>query len=58
MNYAKKDDKIFDSHMGSGSSIIACIEEGFDYIACELDKNYYKSACKRIEEYNSQGRLF
>jgi site-specific DNA-methyltransferase (adenine-specific) len=40
-NYAKKGDKIFDSHVGSGSSLIACIEEGFEYTGCELDKDYY-----------------
>lgn len=58
LNYAKKCDKIFDSHMGSGSSVIACIEEGFDYMACELDKDYFDAANKRIEEYKSQGKLF
>lgn len=58
MNYAKKGDKIFDSHMGSGSLVIACIEEGFEYVACELDKDYYEAANKRIEEYKLQGKLF
>lgn len=57
-NYAKKGDKIFDSHVGSGSSIIACIEEGFEYVGCELDKDYYKSASDRIEIFKSQGKLF
>jgi site-specific DNA-methyltransferase (adenine-specific) len=57
-NYAKEGDKIFDSHVGSGSSIIACIDEGFDYVGCELDEDYYKAATERIEVHKSQGRLF
>ena len=57
-NYAKKDDKIFDSHVGSGSSIIACIEEGFEYVGCEIDKDYYDNATERINIYKSQGKLF
>ena len=54
INYAKKGDKIFDSHVGSGSSLIACIEEGFEYVGCELDKDYYNAACKRIEEFKKR----
>ena len=57
-NYAKPGDKIFDSHVGSGSSIIACIEEGFEYVGCELDKDYYEAASKRIDIFKSQGKLF
>lgn len=57
-NYAKPKDKIFDSHVGSGSSIIACIEEGFEYVGCELDIDYYKAASARIETHKAQGRLF
>ena len=57
-NYAKTGDKIIDSHVGSGSSIIACIEEGFEYVGCELDKDYYEAASKRIDIFKSQGKLF
>jgi len=57
-NYAKPGDKIFDSHVGSGSSLIACIEEGHDYVGCEIDPDYYRDACKRIEIHQSQGRMF
>ena len=47
-NYAKEGDKILDTHVGSGSSLIACEELGFDYVGFELDKDYYDSATKRI----------
>lgn len=57
-NYAKPGQTIFDSHMGSGSSAIAAINMGFEYVGCELDIDYYNAACKRIEQHVSQGRLF
>ena len=57
-NYAKKGDKILDTHVGSGSSLIACIEEGFEYCGFEIDEDYYNSAQKRIEEVQAQGKLF
>ena len=57
-NYANKGDTILDTHMGSGSSVIACLEEGFDYTAFEIDKEYFDSANKRIKEYQQQLKLF
>jgi site-specific DNA-methyltransferase (adenine-specific) len=58
MNYAKEGDKILDTHLGSGSIAIACHNLGFDLTACELDKEYYDAAIKRIEQHKSQIRLF
>jgi site-specific DNA-methyltransferase (adenine-specific) len=46
--YAKKGDKIFDSHVGSASSLIACSLEEFDYVGCELDSDYYNEARLRL----------
>jgi site-specific DNA-methyltransferase (adenine-specific) len=57
-NYAKPGQTIFDSHMGSGSSAIAAINLGFEYVGCELDADYYAAACKRIEQHAKQERLF
>ena len=57
-NYAKPGQTIFDSHMGSGSSAIACNNLGFEYVGCELDTDYYEAACKRIAHHASQKRLF
>ena len=57
-NYAKPGQTIFDSHMGSGSSAIACNNLGFEYVGCELDTDYYEAACKRIAHHASQERLF
>ena len=58
MNYAKKGDKILDTHLGSGSIAIACHNLGYDLTACELDKDYYEAAIKRIEQHKQQIRMF
>lgn len=56
-NYAKEGDKIFDSHGGSGSIMIACDEMGFDLDWCELDKDYFDAAVKRFNDYKKQLKL-
>jgi site-specific DNA-methyltransferase (adenine-specific) len=56
--YAKPNDKILDTHLGSGSIAIACHDYGFDLTACELDKEYYDKAIKRISNHVSQQKLF
>jgi len=58
MNYAKEGDKILDTHLGSGSIAIACHNLGFDLTACELDKEYFDAAIKRINEHKQQLRMF
>lgn len=57
-NYAKEGDKILDTHLGSGSIAIASHDYGFELTACELDKDYYQSAIKRIQNHVSQLKLF
>jgi len=57
-NYAKQGDKILDTHLGSGSIAIACDAMGFDLVGCELDKEYYDAACKRLEPYRQQQKMF
>lgn len=56
--FANKDDKILDTHLGSGSLAIACYDYGYDLTACELDKDYYEAAMKRINTHMSQQKLF
>ena len=48
-NYAKKGDRIFDPMMGSQSSRIAAHRLGFDYVGCELDKEYFEKGCSRFD---------
>lgn len=49
-NYAKPGDKIFDSHLGSGSSRIAAYKMGFDFYGTEIDKYYFDAQEKRFRE--------
>ena len=53
-NYAKPGNLILDTHVGSGSSIIACIDMGFDYIGYEIDAGYYKAMQDRVYHFTRQ----
>jgi site-specific DNA-methyltransferase (adenine-specific) len=55
--YAKKGDKILDTHLGSGSIAIACHDYGFELTACELDEEYYDASYKRFKNHISQQRI-
>lgn len=57
-NYAKPGDKIFDSHVGSGSIRIACHDMGFDFEGCEIDKDYWEAQENRYNGHAQQGSLF
>ena len=57
-NYAKPNDKIFDSHVGSGSIRIACHDMGFDFEGCEIDKDYWEAQENRYNGHAQQGSLF
>jgi site-specific DNA-methyltransferase (adenine-specific) len=56
-NYANEGDKILDTHLGSGSIAIACHDLEYDLTACELDKEYYDAAMKRINNHKKQLKL-
>ena len=56
--YAKENDKILDTHLGSGSIAIACHDYGFDLTACELDREYFDKAMQRINNHVAQQKLF
>ena len=56
-NYAKPNDKIFDSHVGSGSIRIAC-HDIWDFTGCEIDKDYWEAQEERYKTHVSQQDLF
>ena len=56
--YANENDKILDTHVGSGSSLIACYRGGYDYTGFEIDEDYYRQANERIEKEKNQLTLF
>lgn len=55
--YAKRGDKILDTHVGSASSLIACERMRFDYVGFEIDKDYYELAKQRLDEERAQLRF-
>lgn len=57
-NYAKEGDIILDTHVGSGSSLVACERLGFQYVGYEIDETYYEQAKKRIEAEHDQLSMF
>ncbi len=58
IKYAKENDKILDTHLGSGSIAIACHNLGFNLTACELNKDYFDASIKRFKEVTAQKDLF
>ena len=58
LDYAKEGDKILDTHLGSGSSRIACWDGGFDFVGFELDKEYFDAQEKRFNNHKAQLNLF
>jgi DNA modification methylase len=48
---------VFDPFMGSGTTGVACMQMGIDFIGCEINPDYYAIAEKRISEAASQGVL-
>src|SRR3990167_422071 len=57
-NYAKPGQRILDTHLGSGSSAIAAHNFGFDFVGCELDKEYYDAAVRRFNKATAQISMF
>jgi site-specific DNA-methyltransferase (adenine-specific) len=57
-NYAKPNDIILDTHLGSGSNAIACHYYGCSLVAAELDTEYYKASLKRFKQQTAQIKLF
>jgi len=46
---------VLDPFNGSGSTGMAALAEGCDYVGCDLDANYIEIARKRISAYRDQG---
>jgi site-specific DNA-methyltransferase (adenine-specific) len=49
---------ILDPFMGSGTTGVAAVQMGRDFIGIELEPKYFDIACKRIEDAQRQGDLF
>lgn len=51
--FAKPNDKILDTHLGSGTLALACARLNYDLVACEISKEYYEKALKLLKENQS-----
>lgn len=56
--YCKKGYKILDTHVGSGSSLIAYARRKLDFVGFEIDKEYYRKAKERFEVETAQTNIF
>ena len=54
MKYAKPNDLILDTHVGSGSSRIAAHKAGLTFIGCEIDQKYYEAQEARFKNFTAQ----
>jgi len=53
-NYTNEGDTILDPFMGSGTTGVACVQTGRNFIGCEIDPTYFAIAEKRIKEAQEQ----
>ena len=56
--FAKRGDRILDTHLGSGSSRIAAYDAGLDFVGFEIDPVYFEKAEERFEKHIAQLDLF
>jgi site-specific DNA-methyltransferase (adenine-specific) len=57
-NYAKPNQRILDTHLGSGSSAIAAHYFGCDFVGCEIDVDYFNAAKERFDRETRQVAMF
>ena len=50
-------DTILDPFMGSGTTAVACVKTGRNFIGIEICKDYFDVAVKRVAEAQLQMRL-
>ena len=55
--YAKRGDRVLDTHVGSASSLIACHRAGVEWWGFEIDPVYYKAAMERLDREMAQMRM-
>lgn len=49
---------VADPFMGSGTSGVAAVQNGRQFIGIEIERRYFDDACRRIEDAQRQGQLF
>lgn len=57
LTYSNKGDTILDNCMGSGTTALACIDTGRNFIGFEKEKKYFDIAMQRIAQMKQQPKL-
>lgn len=57
-NFTEKNDTILDPFMGSGTTGVAAVQMGRQFIGIEREPKYFDIACKRIEEAQRMTDMF
>lgn len=57
LHWSNEGQTVLDPFMGSGTTGVACVQTGRNFIGIEIDPGYFEIAKKRIEEAQLQMRL-
>jgi DNA modification methylase len=55
---AMEGETVFDPFMGSGTTGVACVKQGKQFIGVEIDPQYFDIACERIDAAAKEPDLF
>jgi DNA modification methylase len=58
LDFAPDAQTILDPFMGSGTTGVAAVQMGRDFIGIEREPKYFDIACRRIEDAQRQGDMF
>lgn len=58
LDYSRPGDIVLDSHMGAGTTGVACMRTGRKFIGLEVDAEAFELSCRRIEQAYKQRPLF
>ena len=56
--YTDKNETVLDNCMGSGTTAVACMNTGRNYIGFELDETYHTKSLERIKNHTTETNLF
>ena len=57
-DYSRPGYTVLDTHMGAGTTGVACMKAGRKFIGCEVDASAFEIACERIANAARQESLF
>ena len=55
--YTNEGEVVLDNCIGSGSTAVACVNTGRNFIGFETEKEYFDIACRRVEKAQAAKKL-